>query len=74
MVRTVSANVNMQLVGKQMLPALNILHSLLALHRKGMENMPLKKDKEQGIPTIIQAPYSREESPTCHPLYRETGF
>lgn len=43
MVRAVSANVNMQLVGKQRLPALNILHSLLAFHRKGMEHMPSRE-------------------------------
>lgn len=47
-VRTVDANINMQPVGKQMLPALNILHWLLALHREVTENMRSSERQRAG--------------------------
>lgn len=76
-VRTVDANVNMQPVGKQMLPALNILHSLLALHWKGTENRHFsgRKGVEDSHNQTRPNLYIRKlhRSPYLG-LFRETGF
>lgn len=71
-VRTVDANVNIQPVGKQMLPALSIPHPLLAFYREGMESM-LSPEGSRAGESLSRASTGLYRKPDLSPSLGQSG-